>query len=57
MGYYHLDEKDKIWNEQSPGGQKGEMAQLVYDWENAAVLNKNCGTRQEIVAQYKCASK
>ena len=48
VGYYHVgnDAVGQVWDESSPGGQIGIMAQLVRDWERAAQLDENCKTRQ-----------
>ena len=42
VGYYHLD---KPADEDTAGGEIGQMAQLVRDWEEAAKLDVNCPTR------------
>ena len=51
VGYYHIGEhgKGQIWDETSKGGEIGEMAKLVRDWENAAKLEEHCTTRQIIL--------
>ena len=48
VGYYHLNNETTA-TEETPGGDEGEMAQLVRAWEEAARLDDNCPTRSVLL--------